>query len=283
MAWLDRIKACQSWNTESYGYLYDSRGRILGRPRKDFIDILMADYKNIFCQENPYHIYFHKQFSTFEERTSIIKDILSDMQKKHHLFPLWRGEIWRASVDFYAAAEFNLERGTIAHFGVKAWGVHVNGFVRKKDGLYIWVAKRAAHKAAWPSKFDQIVAGGQPADISPIENVIKEAQEEANIPYHMAQKAQPCGAISYTVDWQGLHRDEMFIFDLELPLDFDPKPIDGEVESFSLMPVAEVMELVEHTDKFKENSALVLIDFFIRHGYLTPEDPHYLKIVQGLH
>ncbi len=283
MAWLDRIKACQNWNPQDYGYLYDHKGQVLGRPRKDFIDILRAEYAHVFTESQPYHIQLHQQFSTFEKRSLIIEQLLCDIQKKHQLFPLWRKETWRATVDFYEPAEFYLERGAVAHFGLKAWGVHVNGFVRKKEGLYLWIAKRAAHKAAWPSRLDQIVAGGQPADISPLENVIKEAEEEAGIPRFMAETAQAVGAISYMVDWQGLHRDEMFVFDLELPLDFMPKPVDGEVESFALMPVKDVMDLVEHTEEFKDNCALVLMDFFIRHGLLTPDNPDYLKIVKALH
>lgn len=283
MAWIDRIKACQNWKPEGYGYLYDHKGQVLGRPRKDFMDVLRDEYGDVFSEEKPYHIRLHEKFETFEQRSFIINDVLNDIQKKHRLFPLWRGETWRAATDFYSQAEFYLERGCVAHFGLKAWGVHVNGFVRKKQGLYLWVAKRAAHKAAWPSRLDQIVAGGQPADISPMENVIKEAEEEAGIPRHMAEKAKSVGAISYIVDWQGLHRDEMFVFDLELPEDFTPKPVDGEVESFALMPVSKVMDIVEHTEQFKDNCALVLIDFFIRHGLLTPSHPDYLKIIKGLH
>lgn len=41
------------------------------------------------------------------------------------------------------------------------------------------------------------------------------------------------------------------------------KPNDGEAESFTLMPVQEVVERILK-DEFKPNCALVLIDFFIR-------------------
>lgn len=280
---MDRIKACQKWEPKDYGYFYDHKGQVLGRPRKDFMDILRGEYADVFHEKQPYHMSLYEKFTTFEERSLIINDVMNDIQKKYSFFPLWRSETWRAAADFYSPAEFNIERGCVAHFGFKAWGVHVNGFVRKKEGLYIWVAKRAAHKAAWPSRLDQIVAGGQPADISPMENVIKEAEEEAGIPHPMALAAKSVGAISYIVDWQGLHRDEMFVFDLELPEDFIPKPVDGEVESFTLMPVSKVMDIVEHTEQFKDNCALVLIDFFIRHGLLTPSHPDYLKIVKALH
>ena len=34
----------------------------------------------------------------------------------------------------------------------------------------------------------------------------------------------------------GVKPDQMFCYDLEVPEDFEPIPVDGEVESFQLMP-----------------------------------------------
>jgi hypothetical protein len=48
------------------------------------------------------------------------------------------------------------------------------------------------------------------------------------------------------------------------------------------MPVDELMDIVGRTDEFKFNCNLVLIDFFIRHGRLTPDHPDYVEIVRGL-
>ena len=36
-----------------------------------------------------------------------------------------------------------------------------------------------------------------------------------------------------------------YTYDLELDPSFVPQPIDGEVESFELMPIGQVMEIVE--------------------------------------
>ena len=49
------------------------------------------------------------------------------------------------------------------------------------------------------------------------------------------------------------------------------------------MPVDEVMDIVANTNQFKENCNLVLIDFFIRHGFITAEHPEYLALVKDLH
>ena len=57
---------------------------------------------------------------------------------------------------------------------------------------------------------------------------------------------------------------------------------DGEVESFTLLPLAEVAALVAETDEFKDNCNLVIIDFLIRHGYIVPEQPGYLALLAGM-
>jgi hypothetical protein len=80
----------------------------------------------------------------------------------------------------------------------------------------------------------------------------------------------------------GLKPDVMLCYDLELPEDFAPRNTDGEVESFALLPAAEVARLVRDTGEFKLNCNLVVIDFLIRHGILTPDEPDYIALVQGL-
>jgi len=67
------------------------------------------------------------------------------------------------------------------------------------------------------------------------------------------------------------------------PVLFTPKPLDGEVESFELLSVDQVMTKMREK-LFKPNCALVLIDFFIRHSYITPDsEPDYMEIITRLH
>lgn len=50
--------------------------------------------------------------------------------------------------------------------------------------------------------YDHIVAGGQPYGISPIDNVIKECEEEASIPIELAKLAKPTGErLLLTSEW----------------------------------------------------------------------------------
>lgn len=63
-----------------------------------------------------------------------------------------------------------VERAAAAPLGLRAYGVHVNGFVAGGDGRErLWVARRSWNKPTWPGMLDHIVAGGQPYGISPTE------------------------------------------------------------------------------------------------------------------
>ena len=60
--------------------------------------------------------------------------------------------------------------------------------------------------------------------------------------------------------------------------------IDGEVAEFMLWPIYRIAELVCNTFEFKFNCNLVIIDFLLRHGILSPaNEPNYVEICQGLY
>ena len=147
----------------------------------------------------------------------------------------------------------------------------------------MWVARRSLDKPTWPGMLDHLVAGGQPHGISPGDNVVKECMEEANVAENLARRAVPAGAVSYEyLQDEGLKRDVLFCYDLELPASFDPSNNDGEVAEFMLWPIERVMRTIAETDEFKPNCNLVIIDFLIRHGCITPDHPEYLELVNRL-
>lgn len=69
---------------------------------------------------------------------------------------------------------------------------------------------------------------------------------------------------------RGLFPNTEFVFDLELPVDFAPVNNDGEVDEFELLPAKLAMNKIMSPD-FKITSAPVVIDFFVRHGWITAE------------
>jgi 8-oxo-dGTP pyrophosphatase MutT (NUDIX family) len=193
-------------------------------------------------------------------------------------FYRWRGEAFDVRADPNGSVLAEIDRGALPAFGIEAAGAHLNGLVRRPDGLHLWVARRAANKALDPGKLDHVTAGGVPAGLSPWQTLIKEAEEEAAIPPTLASRAAPTARIVYAMERpEGLRRDRIHCYDLDLPEDFEPRAADGEVESFERWPIRRVMEAVRDTDMFKFNVNLVLIDLFLRVGLIAGPEGSALR------
>jgi len=200
-------------------------------------------------------------------RTAALERITQSLAGRGH-FRL-RGEPFdvRARPDGPALAR--LDRGGLPPFGVISQGVHVNGFVRRPDGLRLWVGWRTKHKSVAPGQMDNVVAGGIPAGLTAEQCLVKEAEEEASLPADLATRAVPAGRVSYVMaNDEGLRRDVLHLYDLEMPEGVVPRPGDDEVERFELRPAGEVLREVAEGDRVKFNVNLVLIDFLLRHGLL---------------
>jgi hypothetical protein len=184
-----------------------------------------------------------------------------------------RHEAFDVRADLEAPALTHIDRGAVPAFGVTSQGVHCNGLVRRPDGLHLWVARRAADKLLDPGKLDHIVAGGISAGMGPADTLLKEAGEEAAIPPHLAAQARLVARIRYDMERsEGLRRDLLHCFDLDLPETFMPRPADGEVEGFALWPIRQAVDAVRDGDSFKFNVNLVLIDLFLREGLIGPPE-----------
>lgn len=183
----------------------------------------------------------------------------------------WRSEAFDVRAEPGEAVLAQLDRGALPAFGVRAEGVHVNGLVRRAEGVFLWIGRRAAHKALDPGKLDHLVAGGIPAGLDAAQTLVKEAQEEAGVPPELAARAAFVGRIGYAMQRpEGLRRDLLACFDLWVPESFVPVPHDDEVEAFALWPLDQVFQRVCETDDFKFNVNLVLIDLFLRLGLVDP-------------
>ncbi|MDP6121564.1 MAG: hypothetical protein QF450_09225 [Rhodospirillales bacterium] len=74
-------------------------------------------------------------------------------------------------------------------FGLCAYGVHVNGYVRGGGGMEMWIGRRALDKLTAPGKLDQLVAGGQPAGATLRDNLINECAEEVSLSQALAAQS----------------------------------------------------------------------------------------------
>ena len=72
-------------------------------------------------------------------------------------------------------------------------------------------------------------------------------------------------------------------FDVELPEDLTPLCGDGSIDEFTLMPVHDALEsLCTRLPLWKPNSALVMLDFAIRHGLVRADDDGYVELAHRL-
>ncbi|ABI61509.1 Thiamin pyrophosphokinase [Granulibacter bethesdensis] len=182
---------------------------------------------------------------------------------------LWRDEPFDIRETIDGPVLFQLDRGVLPMLGVLAQGVHANGLVYRPDGLHLWVSRRSATRPLDPGKLDHLAAGGIPAGHTPFDALIKEAAEEASIPETLVRQARKVAVLTYRLERpEGLRRDVLHCFDLDLPESFIPHAGDGESAGFELMPVKRAMEIVAETDEFKFNVNLVLIDLFLRLGLI---------------
>ena len=183
----------------------------------------------------------------------------------------WRDEAFDV-LDGGGRPMTTLDRGALPAFGIAATGVHMNGLVRQGERLSIWVARRAANKALDPGKLDNIAAGGVPAGLGPDETMAKEAHEEASLPQALASRARRYAAMRYVMERpEGLRRDTLIPYDLELDEGFVPSPNDGEVAGFELWPAAQVLEALRDGDVFKFNVPLVLLGLMLRECLIDPQ------------
>jgi 8-oxo-dGTP pyrophosphatase MutT (NUDIX family) len=195
----------------------------------------------------------------------------------------WRGEPYAVVTRFAGPEALRVERAAAPWLGVRAFGVHVNAWVRGPRGPRLWVALRSRTKATHPGKLDHLVAGGQPAGLGLRENLAKEAMEEAGVPPGLAQRAVAVAPFRYRLlTPEGLRDDTLFVYDLELPAEFEPRALDGEVEQFRLVAADEVLGRLRASDDFKYNVGPCILGFLLRQGVLGPQDPERAALLAEL-
>lgn len=213
-------------------------------------------------------------YDNFSSRSEALSIASGSIAKKYNM--KLRQEMYPVIQNWGDTPLAQIDRAAVPWFGVKGFGIHVNGFVQKPDGIHLWIGERAGDRLIDPGKLDNMIGGGQPIGLTIEQNLCKEAEEEAGLPPAIALTAQKIRPLTYMVErHHGLRNDILFVFDLELPLEVLPQNTDGEVAAFHLMPLPKVATLVKDTDRFKFNCSLVIIDFLIRKGFITQENPEY--------
>ncbi len=248
----------------------------LGFVHSQIVEILLASRikfeirnKNIIFKEIGY------------EKLSKIFDNITELLFSKKVIKNLTGEKFPCT-DFLGKKEyFNLDRSAVEVFGIRGYGVHLIAYLKSKEGILLWTPKRASNKRVEPNKYDNTIAGGIASKESVFQALKRESDEEAGIGSALLQKASSAGTISY--NWRNnrytLRRDTLFLFDLEVNHKFIPFCKDGEVKNFKLLNWRTILKKIRKTNSFKRNCALVIANFFIRKGLLTPRnEPNYEKI-----
>jgi hypothetical protein len=279
MAFADRIRHCNSFDRSRVMPLW-AGGHRIGWLRHDNAAALV-EHDDVFAiGEDSAQL---KVGGTCAEISRAVDGVVDALVRRRRLAK-WRNETFDVAARWGEPPILRVDRGAVPFFGVRAYGVHLNGYRRIGGEYFLWIGKRAANKQTAPGKFDNMVAGGIGNGQGAAATLVKEAEEEAAVPAELVAHAVAAGALTYRMETRlGIRDDVMFVYDLEVPDDFTPSNEDGELDGFELMPLTDVLERVRTSSAFKFNVNLVILDFAVRHGALRPEDPEYLDVANGLH
>jgi 8-oxo-dGTP pyrophosphatase MutT (NUDIX family) len=220
--------------------------------------------------------------ATPAQRTAAVAE-LAHRWRELGVVPGWRDELYDVVPYPGGPVVMRMERALTRLFGLINIGAHVNGYVRDGADVLMWVARRSPDKPTYPGLLDQMVAGGVIASMTPEAVARKEAWEEAGIGAGLIGPLRQTSAVTMFMEHGDvISRDVEHVFDLELPADFVPRPVDAEVAGFELYPVDELLDVVTGSAEFKPDCNLVVLDFLIRHDHLRAGDPLYQQSVLGL-
>lgn len=181
-----------------------------------------------------------------------------------------------------------INRNTAPYLGIDSVGVHLNCYVKENNRIGVWLAKRASTKSHHFGYWDCTVAGGHPVNLSLIDNIVKESQEEAGVPAEWILHESSMDDVSDTLFSDNTHdplmittaksdgtcmkRSLYYSCDLQVPHSWTPTPVDGEVSEFRLYSIKELEEELRYGDIVRPSIRAVLVDFMIRHEQLKGED-----------
>ncbi|MDH4392885.1 MAG: DUF4743 domain-containing protein [Aquabacterium sp.] len=186
------------------------------------------------------------------------------------LIVAWRDETYGVQALDGGHLLATIERAASRFWGTTTFGAHCNGYVAGADGRpgQLWIARRAFTKPTDPGLLDNLVGGGVPYGQSPAACVVREGWEEAGLrPVQMAG-LQPGRRLRVARDIpEGFQLEDVSAYDLALPPGLVPQNQDGEVHSFTLMPVAEALARAA-AGEMTVDASLVTLDFALRHQVL---------------
>jgi 8-oxo-dGTP pyrophosphatase MutT (NUDIX family) len=192
----------------------------------------------------------------------------------------WRDETYAVRMHSHDAPLFHIERAAMRFFGLTSVATHLNGYMRGADGkmgsdpiFRVWIARRSMTKSIDPGMLDTLVGGGVASGQDPWNALLRECGEEAGIERALATQARTAGTLQVCHEVRdGLHSEILHAHDLQVPVGFRPRSVDGEVSEFLCLAPAEVAERLANGE-FTVEAGLVTLDFLVRRQLIAPPDP----------
>ena len=247
------------------GYLAPDRAQRLAR----MVDVFTIDAGALR---------FVDALASFAARTRAIGSVTRVLEAEGAL-SRWRDERYRVSLSLASPPFFEIERAATRYFGIATHAAHVNATALRGDELRMWIARRSATKPLDPGLLDNLVGGGVAAGMSIEDTVVKESREEAGIPPEIASRARRRGTVKlFREQFDGIQRETLHVFDLELPGDFVPRNEDGEVADYRLATIDDVATWIgdaEGANVVTDDASLVIVDWMLRHGRVQQSSPWF--------
>jgi hypothetical protein len=256
MSLLRHVRRCNDFRPERFRPLLAGAARI-GWVRRDNAAALAGFGEAFEVAEDAVRLSPALLARGFDAVTEAIDRVVETLIRDG-IVAKWRNEFFSVAPRWNAPPICKIDRGAVPFFGVRAYGVHVNGLRRDADGggLKLWIGRRAPDKKVAPDKLDNLVAGGIGHGHGLLETLLKEAVEEADLPSETTRRAVPVGAVSYRMEHPtGVRDDVLFLYDLEMPREVVPRNTDGEIVEFRLMDAAEVLRIVRDLPSDRDRPA----------------------------
>ena len=196
----------------------------------------------------------------------------------------WRAEEFDVRSEAGDAVLGTVDRGALPTFGIRAHGVHINGLVRRADGLHVWIARRRDDRPLDPGKLDHLAAGGIPAGLGAGGNRREGGAGRGRHP-GSAGRARRAGlhpattrsSVARACGGTGCSATTSTCLPISPPRRMTRRWPDSS-SGRSPRRCAAVAE----TDDFKFNVNLVLIDLFLRKGLVDPASEAGRRLREGL-
>ncbi len=236
---------------------------LCGYLKEDFCTLLEQNFSSDFTRVG-HKIFLSNKYSNFQEISMFFESLGKSLHSMKYLE--LRGEYMPLLSYNNKQLIAKIDRRLTNYFGTLSEGIHVNGYVKKPSGVHLWISKRSPFIID-PNSYDNMVAGGVSFGYSLVETLFKECLEEANIPAEIVENFTWGYKFRYTLErYAGIRNDLVYSFNIEIPQNFIPEALDGEVSNFYLMSLEEVYNLLKTNDNIKFNSFLVIASFLLNNS-----------------